>query len=545
MVHNKRDDSAITPLVGILLAFAIFVSLLAVVQLSAVPVWNQSEELNHQNAVRNDLQRLSASIQTTASTGGVGSTAVEMGMTYPHRAFTRSPPSPTGTLSAGDAGAIGVENAVALGEETDDYWNGTRREFTTSRLTYEPNYNEIQGLTTVHEGNVMYHRQGDGTSLASDRKPVNGRTLRLTALGGEFSETTVAATDIETFPVSAPARRVAVTSGADPLTFELPTELPEERWDELLQPELEENGGYVADYNVDSNAGTVTVEMVPERDGDTVTYSLYMAKVGVEEGFGDTTAEYVTTPEGQGTEYTVEPNTNQSLTVEVRDSYNNPVSGVEVGFDTEGGNLSAQTAVTGENGQATVTYTTTTPMVVRASIAGREAAPEFDPQTKEDMEFRVSLTGDEGSGGTEDAEINPNYLGSLVLEDATIETCSSGSGQGQRADCRSMMEFRNTAGSSQNVESARINFYSADTGGGPPGQQRSPPSRGVLEGASLGIGDGFKPVNIEFEPGTTSIPMDFYENGDEYDMVSGDFYVLTFVFEDDTASRYFVGPVED
>ncbi|MDZ7687138.1 MAG: hypothetical protein U5J64_00175 [Halobacteriales archaeon] len=357
MVHRKQEDSAITPLVGILLAFAILVSLLAVVQLTAVPIWNQNVELNHQNDVRNDLQRLSASIQTTASTGTVGSTAVEMGTRYPHRAFTRNPTPPTGTLSMDDAGTFTVENAVALDGETRDYWNATRREFTTSRLTYEPRYNEIQGLTTVHEGNVMYHRQGDGTALASDRKPVNGRTLRLTALGGEFSETAVRATDVETFPVSAPTRRVAVTSGENPLTFELPTELPEERWNETLQPELEENGGYIADYNVDSNAGTVTVEMVRERDGETVTYSLYTAKVGVREGFEDTTAEYVTTPEGRGTEYTVEVNTSRTLAVEVRDAYNAPYGGADVSFDVEGdGSLTETSVRSREDGFAYTTY---------------------------------------------------------------------------------------------------------------------------------------------------------------------------------------------
>lgn len=359
MVHDSRDDSAVTPLVGILLAFAIFVSLLALVQLTAVPVWNQAEELNHQNEVRNDMQRLSESIQTTASTGTVGSTSVEMGMVYPHRALTRNPPSPTGTLSMGEAGTFAVENAVGVTPETRDYWNGTRRGFTTARLTYEPRYNEIRGLTTVHEGNVMYHRQGDDdTVLASDRKPVNGRTLRLTSLAGNFSTTTVGATDVETFPVSAPTRRVSVTSdGGSPLTFELPTELPESRWDELLEPELEDNGngGYVANYSV--NDGEVTVEMVTERENETVTYSLYMAKVGVEQGFGDTEAEYVTTPEGRGTGYVVESNTTLPLSVEVRDAYNTPYGGAEVSFEVTGdGSLTDTTDTSREDGTAYTTY---------------------------------------------------------------------------------------------------------------------------------------------------------------------------------------------
>jgi hypothetical protein len=355
---TKDYDSGVSPLVGMLLIFAILVSLLALVQLTAVPIWNQAEEFDHQNAVQNDLQELSASVQKTASTGTVGSTAVELGTTYPHRAFTRSPPSPTGTLSVGDESGFALENAVAVDPETRDFWNGTRRGFTTARLTYRPRYNEIEGLTTVHEGNVMYYRQRDGASLASDRKPVNGRTLRLTALAGNFSETSVSAMDVETFPVNAPTERVTVTSAAnESLTFELPTELPEGRWDDLLQPELEGNGGYVANYNVDTDAGTVTVEMVPESGGDRVTYSLYMAKVGVEEGFGEASAEYITTPEGYRTDYTLEVNTSRTLAVEVRDAYNTPYGGADVSFSLTGnGTLTETTATSREDGTAYTTY---------------------------------------------------------------------------------------------------------------------------------------------------------------------------------------------
>ena len=397
MVNDKREnsDSAVTPLVGILLAFAIFVSLLALVQLTAVPVWNQAEELNHQNAVRNDLQRLSASVQTTSSTGTVGSTSVEMGMVYPHRALTRNPPSPTGTLSMGEAGTFTVDNAVALNSETRDYWDGDPKDFTTARLTYEPRYNEIRGLTTVHEGNVMYHRQGDNTVLASDRKPVRGRTLRLTSLAGNFSTTTVGATDVETFPVSAPTRRTSVTSAAnESLTFELPTELPEERWDELLRPELDENGGYVANYGVDSEAGTVTVEMVPERDGDRVTYTLYMAKVGVEQGFSGATAEYVTTPEGRGTGYVVESNTTLPLAVEVRDAYNTPYGGAEVSFEMTGdGSLTDTTDTSRGDGAAYTTYEAPeggTATVTAEINEGNEAW--------ESMQFEVSVVNTTATG---------------------------------------------------------------------------------------------------------------------------------------------------
>jgi len=546
MAKNRYEAgaAAVSPVIGFVLIIAISTVALTIVQVTAVPVWNENAEFDHSQTVLNDMQELRSESLRVASTGRVSATDIGLGTAYPRRPPLLNPPSATGTLSTGDKEFFVLENVVATDEETADYWNGSAKEFPTTSVVYKPDYNVLNDENRfVYEsaGSVVYNDARNGQATLTDTLVVSGRRITLVSLDGSLSRAGSDTYTLDLEPVSAPHRTVAVKNGSENIVVTVPTGMSEERWDDILSDQVG-NDGYIADYSVSD--GELTVELVSEVDDEVVVYDLRMAKVGVGSGFEEEGAYYVKAPEG--TEPEAPLGSPVPLVVEVRDRYNNPVSGVKVGFDADGGALSAQTALTGENGEASVTFTTTTPTVVRASIAGREAAPEFDARTKEDVKFDVSLAdGSGGSGDSEDTDINPNYLGTLVLERASIEACSSGpgQGQGQGTDCRSTMEFTNTNAGDLTVESARINFFSASTAGLPPGLQRSPPTRGVLGGTSLGVGDAYSPVNIGFSPGTSEISMDFYESGsDEYDLKGGDFYVLTFIFDDDTVGRYFVYP---
>jgi hypothetical protein len=273
--------------------------------------------------------------------------------------------------------------------------------------------------------------------------------------------------------------------------------------------------------------------MLSEVDGENAKYSLRTSKVGLGSGIIEEEGHYMTAPEGSYL-------SSRKIVVEVRDRYNNPVGGVEVGFESDDGQLSANTDTTGTNGRAEVRHLGTSPTKVRASMAGKESDPGFDPRTKEDVEFDVSVTGETTDGG----EVNPNYPGGLVLKGAERLECSTGS-QGQPVDCESRMTLENTANVSLEVAEARINFYSVDNSQAQGATQRRAPHTGVLEGTSLDIGGQFEPVSMSFSPGSISEKsVRFYRNGGEYRIRDGDFYVLTFVFQNGDSSVYFVSPEE-
>jgi len=68
------------------------------------------------------------------------------------------------------------------------------------------------------------------------------------------------------------------------------------------------------------------------------------------------------------------------------------------------------------------------------------------------------------------------------------------------------------------------------------------PTRDVLGGTSLDVGGLFKPVNMGFSSGSSQKTVEFYRGSNEFDVEDGDFYVITFLFEDSDRSTYFVLP---
>ena len=550
--YRKKKYEAVSPVVGFVLVIAISAIALTLVQLTAVPVWNEGVEFDHSQSVQKDVQDLRSESLRVAATGGVTSSNVELGAAYPRRYLLLNPPSPTGTVSTGEESAFVLENAVATNNETADYWNGTTIGFPTKSVVYEPRYNVLGGdRRTVYEGagSVVYVEEGGGQATVSETVLVSGRRITLVSVDGTVSKSGSGTESLDLVPLSAPYTPVSVTGNGTEIRLSVPTGLSEERWNELLAEQTVENGGYVADISVDEENGTLTLELVSESDGETVEYELRTAKVGVGSGLTEEHGHYLT---AEGKRLTAAGGSTVEIVAQARDRYNNPVSGVVVGFDTDDGDLSAGNVTTDERGGARVTYQPPSAGVstVRASMAGRAAAVDFDANTKEDVEFTVTTTGGV-SGSGDDSDINPNPSG-LVLEGADVEACSTGpggggpgggpgGGGGGTINCAATMEFTNTNVGDLTVSEARINFYSPDQGQGL-GTFRQPPTRGVLEGNSLDVAGTFVPVNIEFSPGTSQRTVEFYRGGSEFDIEDGDFYVITFLFEDGERSTYFVLP---
>ncbi|MDZ7688265.1 MAG: Ig-like domain-containing protein [Halobacteriales archaeon] len=545
--RGGRDERAVSPVVGFVLVIAISTIALTLLQFSAVPIWNEGVEFDHSQSVQDDMQNLRAESIQTSATGRASAANIELGTEYPRRFLLLNPPSPSGTVSTGEESAFVLENVVATDNETADYWNGNPVEFPTKSLVYEPRYNVLSDdRTVVYEGTgaVVYVEERDGQATVSDTVLVSGRRITLVSVDGSLSKSGSGTEPLDLVPLSAPGTSVSVTNvtGNDGITISVPTALSQERWEDLLTDQTVGNGGYVSDISVDEGEDVLTVKLVSKNDGEDVEYDLRMTKVGVGSRLTEEGGHYLTT-EGS-TQMSVAEGSTLPVVVQVRDRYNNPVSGVTVGFDSDG-DLSADEVRTDERGEARVTYEPPQGISkVRASMAGRAADPAFDASTKEDIEFTVTAVSSGGSGsGGDGSDINPNPSG-LVLEGATIEQCGGtgpGQGGGQTVVCASTMEFRNTESAPLTVAQARLNFYSPDQGQGQ-GTFRQPPSRGVLEGTSLDIGGLFEPVNLVFGPGVSQNTVEFYRGGNEFEIEDGDFYVVTFLFEDGDRSTYFVLP---
>ncbi|WP_277543251.1 DUF7289 family protein [Haloarcula laminariae] len=413
--RRARGQSAV---VGFVLLFALVILLMTILQVSAVPSWNQGEEFDHSQRVQNDLELLRDDVRTAAATGRVTSESVRLGLRYPRRPFLLNPTDPSGTIETTQPGTVRVTNLTASGE-SGDYWTGDDRTFTSRHVVYRPDYNEYDnGPTTVLENSVLYDRFGNRTLPATEEQLINGRRITLVTVNGSLSRSATGSADIAVEPVSAPEQVTSVESEG-PVRLQLPTQLDESAWRALLADELVANGGHVYD-NITVTDGdphdTVTITLEGDR-----SYDLRMARVRLGSGSAEASPHYITT------ESAAEPAPGgaRRLVFEVRDRYNNPVSGVTVDAAVDGGagTVTPVDRTTDENGHAVFRYD-----AAEGGAATVEATFGDEPGALETATITVDAAAGTGADGTGPAvtSVSTNR-GASVVRGAELDLTASAS----------------------------------------------------------------------------------------------------------------------
>jgi hypothetical protein len=319
-----RDDRRAAALqVGAILLLGFLVIGLALYQATVVPDQNERVEFDHNQRLQESLQDLRNGILRTASAERTSPTTVPLGARYPTRLVAVNPPPSSGRLATEPGGTVTLVNATAIDDETADYWNGTDRSYATQRVSYRPDYSLYQSAPrTTYADTVLYNEFDGGPRAVTGQRLLEGNLLYVVTLDGSYGRSGTRAVSVSPTPVSASDRTVAV-NGSD-MAIEVTTDLSEKEWERLLADQYERNGGRI-DGNASGVAvsgGTLTVDLLSNR-----TYRLRMAKVGVGTGVTDTSERYLTVVDGADS---VTAGGTRRIVLEVRDGYNNPVSGVTV-----------------------------------------------------------------------------------------------------------------------------------------------------------------------------------------------------------------------
>ncbi|WP_327052918.1 hypothetical protein [Halomicrococcus gelatinilyticus] len=430
----RDDDRAVTVQVGVVLLFAILVVAMSLYQSTVVPNQNQAAEFDHERRVQGQLIDLRNAVLGTGATGAGQPVSVTLGTQYPQRTFFINPPPATGELRTASAGSFTVENVTALSAETSDYLNSSRRtlSFATRHLVYEPNYREYDDApATVYENTVGYRRYESTDVPVTDQSLVQGRQVTLVALDGSIAQSQAGTVSVDpraVSPSATAARTVSVRRNATgrPVTVRVPTDLSEQRWEKLLADQRVSEGGYVANVGVDG--GVLTLTLDGERGGSAVTYDLRMANVDVGSSAADAGPAYVT--DVRGTTRSVAPGTSTTLVAEVRDEFNNPVSGVRVNVSGAASRVDRASRTTGEDGRVTFAYRApghAASETVTLEIRDGNAAAER-------VAYSVETTGSgNASGGTYDVEW-VDASGAGLTCDAGLEQCTLNADQGTTVD---------------------------------------------------------------------------------------------------------------
>ncbi len=331
----RGDDRAVSTVVGAVLIFGILVLALGVYQAQIVPTENEQVEYRHSQTVGNQMQELRNSLVGAARTGSGAPASVELGTRYPMRTFAVNPPPATGTLRSvplDDVSDVTIRNVEATDGETADFLSGTLT-YGTKGLAYEPDYSQLQSApTSRYEYGTLYDAYESGDINRTAGLLVRGNEITVVTLNASdsFSESGVQATSVDPEALSAPYRATEVENSGGTLTLELPTNATEEMWRGMY-----EDRASVNDVSVTDGVAEVTFA-----DG---TYDLRMAAVGVGSGLEKPDAKYLTVVEESG----------NSITLEARDRYNNPVGDLKVSIGSGKDVISGPTKETGAEGQVT------------------------------------------------------------------------------------------------------------------------------------------------------------------------------------------------
>jgi len=372
----RGDDRAQSVQVGAILLFATLVIALSIYQATIVPSQNADIEYKHSQTVQNQLTDVRNGILRSAATGTTQPASVTLGTQYPARVFLLNPPPSTGTLSTTDPGEIRLSNVAASNPETDDFFQNYSNVWRspTKALSYEPDYSEYDNAPTLlYESSVLSNyypsEAGDPAIPVSNQLLVNedSKTITLVALNGSLSTTRADSVSVEPEALSAPYQPIPVEpASGTTMTLTVPTR--------------------VANATLASRTSFSAANVGPGPTPDTVNitltgnYTLRTAKVGVGSRTTEPDEEYLTLVES-------EPS-NQSVTVEVRDRYNNPVSGVRVDASSE---LAPAFRRTGDDGRAT--------FKAAGGASGRATLEILDGDAQENVTVDVEAAVPAGPGG--------------------------------------------------------------------------------------------------------------------------------------------------
>ncbi|MFB6126636.1 MAG: hypothetical protein ABEJ79_04980 [Halolamina sp.] len=261
----------------------------------------------------------------------------------------------------------------------------------------------------MYENTVVHNDQSGATVPATDQRLLDGNELTLVTVDGNLSESGVTSRTVDVEPTSAASNVVRLRNDTSNVSVTVPTRLSESAWRDLLAGELAD--GHLLGIDYADGPGEFSLLTLRLEPG--VTYRLRMAEVAVGTGASEPEPTYLRKQRGDGA--TVTENTGQTLTVEVRDEYDNPAESGTVNVTLDGpGSLNAPGEPTltnvsvGEDGEVELDYeapenvNSATQARIKVSLGN---ASTVDPDAPEETQFELKLADTDtgvGGGGTAD-----------------------------------------------------------------------------------------------------------------------------------------------
>jgi hypothetical protein len=521
--------------VGAILLFALLILGISIYQATVVPQQNARVEFNAYQAATDDMVSVRDDVVTAGTEGTAASTTVETGATYPARSIFVNPGAPSGTVSTASASNVTVSGVRPVDSEASNtraFWNETAGTYETNRVTFTPSYNEFDGSPVSIAGQGVYRLPNDRVLPISAGSTISGNRITLVTVRGDLGASG-RSVSVTADPVSTATRTVVVTGTGGTFNVTVPTPIPASAWNDTVAPDVVANPNVVTTDPVGDDS--VRIEFDGSRQ-----YELRLAAVELR---AQSDSSVVQQPGGSyligltGNE-TISTNGTSPVAVEVRDRYNNPVSGTDVTFNVTDGDATFAGGGTGR--VVTTDGSGRAPVALRPGGSGTitvEARSDLNGngtiESYERTRFAVTATdGADDDGGAE--EINPAEEGDVILVRGTVNPR-----QGKQ-DSVIEIDFNNTATETRTISEARISFYYVNEQGN---ANRMPPDTFQFGNTDFSIPGRLKSLNdpVQIPPGTPDGPEVTIATDGGDSPEREDFFIVTVVYEETgTTNTYFV-----
>lgn len=352
--NSKFDKGQVIQIGFILLISVLFISL-ALYQSQVIPIQNREVEIEHTEKIQKDMQELRNSIISSSFNGGENPVSLSLGTNYPLRLITINPPNPRGSIYTLSPSNISIMEAKAITPETNDYWNGKQKNFSTKTIVYKPDYNRHQAAPeTIYENTILYNNFLTQQYPITNQRLINGKEINIITLTGTKYLSGPKTTTIDIKPVSQSERKVVIKNETkNPINISIPTRIDNKTWKTLLKPQYKTNNGHIINQQYTKQQGNNKLTLTLEKN---VSYNLKMSKVNIADQNIDKKQHYIIPTKGNNTD--VIGGSTQKITAEVRDKYNNPVSGVKVNATIKqgSGSIKPKNKTTNNQGRTTFQY---------------------------------------------------------------------------------------------------------------------------------------------------------------------------------------------